>query len=132
MDYSEDPQSAPQGGDLGLVRQSQLQQAGAALRDAVLKAQPGTISQVTAGGGYSLVLLIAKEPAGQRDLSSPGVKDGISATLRDRQQQLLQASFMTVLRDNAQVKNLLAKQVVDQHQATAAPPAVTPAAPGKK
>lgn len=132
MDYSEDPQSAPQGGDLGLVRQSQLQQAGAGFRDAVMKAQPGTISQVSAGGAYSIVLLIAKEPAGQRDLTSPGVKDGISASLRDRQQQLLQASFMTVLRDNAQIRNLLAKQVVDQHQTTAPPPTVTPAAPGKK
>lgn len=132
MDYSEDPQSTSQGGDLGLVRQSQLQQAGPALRDAVMKAQPGTISQVSAGGGHSLVLLIAKEPAGQRDLTSPGVKEGIAESLRERQQQLLQASFMTVLRDSAQVRNLLAKQVVDQHQATAAPPSVTPAAPGKK
>src|SRR5436190_1482911 len=33
MDYSEDPQSAPQGGDLGLIRQSQLQAGGTAMRD---------------------------------------------------------------------------------------------------
>lgn len=132
MDYSEDPQSAPQGGDLGLIRQSQLQQGGTALRDAVLKAQPGTISQVSAGGAYSLVLLISKEPAGQRDLSTPGVKDDITGMLRDRQQQLLQASYMTVLRDNAQVINLLAKQVVDQHQTVTPPPSVTPAPPAKK
>ena len=131
MDYSEDPQSTPQGGDLGLIRQSQLAQAGGALRDAVMKAQPGTISQVSAGGAYSLVLLISKEPAGQRDLSTPGLRDDIANSLKERQQQLLQGAYLTTLRDNAKITNLLAKQVVDQSQATA-PPAVAPAAPGKK
>lgn len=129
MDYSEDPQSAPQGGDLGLVSQSQLQQAGAPFRDAVLKAQPGTISQVSAGGGHTLVLLVAKEPAGQRDLTTPGVRDNIREMLRDRQQQLLQAAYLAVLRNDAKVDNLLAKQVVNR---PAAPPSIAPAAPGKK
>jgi peptidyl-prolyl cis-trans isomerase SurA len=130
MDYSEDPQSAPRGGDLGLIPASQLQQVSPALRDAVLKAQPGTISQVAAGGGYTLVLLAGKEPAGQRDLSTPGVRENITSLLRDRQQQLRQEAFLTVLRNDAQVLNVLAKQVMDQG---AKPPAtIAPAAPGKK
>jgi peptidyl-prolyl cis-trans isomerase SurA len=129
MDYSEDPQTAPQGGDLGLVPASQLQQAPAPLREAVLKAQPGTISQVNIGGSYTIVLVAAKEAAGQRDLTTPGVRDNITATLRDRQQQLLQSAFLTVVRNDAQVQNLLAKQVLSQ---TSKPPALAPSAPGKK
>ena len=129
MDYSEDPQTAPQGGDLGLVSASQLRQAAAPLRDAVLKAQPGTISQVSVGGGYTLVLLAAKEAAGQRDLTTPGVRDNITAALRDRQQQLLQTAFLAVVRNDARVVNQLATQVLAK---PAQPPSLAPAAPGKK
>ncbi len=39
-DFSEDPQSAPRGGDLGFVPLSALQKAPPPLRDAVLKANP--------------------------------------------------------------------------------------------
>ena len=131
MDYSEDPQTAPQGGDLGLISATQLRQTDPALRDAVLKAQPGTISQVSAGGGHMLVLLISKEAAGQRDLSTPGVKDSIAQGLKDRRQQMLQAAYFTVIRNEAQVTNLLAKQVVDQ-RSKAAPVSVAPSQPGKK
>jgi len=129
MDYSEDPQSAPQGGDLGLISASQLQQVAAPLRDAVLKSKPGTISQVNTGHGYTLILLISKEPAGQRDLTTPGVRENITANLRERQQQLLQAAYLTTLRTDARVTNVLAKQVIDR---PAQPPSLTPAAPGKK
>src|ERR1700730_12217227 len=38
--YSEDPQSAPRGGDLGLVPVSRLKQTPPALRDAVLNKPP--------------------------------------------------------------------------------------------
>ena len=41
MGYSEDPESAPRGGDLGLVPMSRLKQAPQQLRDAVLKKEPG-------------------------------------------------------------------------------------------
>jgi peptidyl-prolyl cis-trans isomerase SurA len=129
MDYSEDPQTAPQGGDVGLVSASQLQQAPAPLRDAVLKSQAGTISQVNVGGSYTIVLVASKEAAGQRDLTTPGVRDNITSALRDRQQQLLQTAFLTVVRNDAQVQNLLAKQVLSQ---ATKPPALAPASPVKK
>jgi peptidyl-prolyl cis-trans isomerase SurA len=129
MDYSEDPQSAPQGGDLGLISTAQLRQANPALRDAVLKAQPGSLSQVGIDGGYALILLIGKEPAGQRDLTTPGVRDGIVANLREQKQQLRQAAFLTSLRNDANVVNLLARQVMEEPKT---PPTVAPAAPPKK
>jgi peptidyl-prolyl cis-trans isomerase SurA len=130
MDFSEDAQTAPQGGNLGLVPASQLAQAGPLLRDAVMKAEPGSVSQVSMGGGHSLVLVVSKEAAGQRDLSTPGVRDSITGELRDRQQQLLQGAYLTVLRNDAQVVNHLAKRIIAERAAAPAPAA--PAQPGKK
>ncbi len=53
MDYSEDPQSAAQGGDVGLVPVSALSQVPPQLRDAVVKAKPGTVDIVSMEGGYT-------------------------------------------------------------------------------
>ena len=128
MDYSEDAQSAPNGGDLGFVPVSALKQVPAALRDAVLKAQPGTVSQVSAGGAHTLVLLVAKEDAGQRNLDTPGVKDGISSTLRGRREQLLRTAYLSAARNDATVVNYLAKRIVE---AQGKAPSLAPASPGK-
>src|SRR5204863_6908199 len=78
--YSEDPESAPRGGDLGFMPVSKLRQLPPQLRDAVLNKTPGTVNVVSAGGAHTLVLVAAHEPAGQRDLSTPGMRDTISAT----------------------------------------------------
>jgi len=127
-DYSEDPESTPNGGDLGFLPLAQLKQAPPALRDAALKAQPGTVSQVSAGGGYTLVLMIAKEEAGQRDLGTPGVKDGIATSLRTRREQLLKTAYLSAARSDAAVVNYLARRLVE---AQGKAPALLPAAPGK-
>jgi peptidyl-prolyl cis-trans isomerase SurA len=128
LDYSEDPQSAPQGGDLGFVPASRLQQVAAPLRDAVLKAQPGTVTQINAGGVYTIVLLVEKEAAGQRELSTPGVKENITGALRDRKGQLLRAAYLANLRNDAKIVNYLAKQLAPLPPA---PPGLAPAAPKK-
>jgi peptidyl-prolyl cis-trans isomerase SurA len=131
MDYSEDPQSAPNGGDLGFISESQLAQVPPQLRDVVLKAQPGNVSVLSAGGAHTLVLLIAKEPAGQRELSTPAVRDGISSQLRERKEQLLRVAYLTALRNDAKITNYLAKQIVDNAAKVVTPPSPAPAAPGK-
>ncbi len=110
--FSEDPQTAPRGGNLGFVPVSALRQAPSALRDAVLKATPGTVTMVSQGGAHTIVLLIAKEPAGQRDLTSPEVREGITNTLRGRREQLLRAAYLSALRNDAVVVNHLANQLV--------------------
>ena len=127
-DYSEDPQSTPNGGDLGMVPLSALKQAPPMLRDAALKSQPGTVSHVAAGGGHTLVLVIAKEEAGQRDLQTAGLKDGIATSLRAKREQLLRTAYLTAARSDASVVNYLAKQIVD---AQGKSPAALPLAPGK-
>src|SRR5678815_3426844 len=82
--YSEDAESAARGGDLGFVPVSRLKQAPPALRDAVLNKAPGSVNVASANGAYTLVLVVAHEPAGQRDLSTPGMKERITETLRGR------------------------------------------------
>jgi peptidyl-prolyl cis-trans isomerase SurA len=112
MDFSEDPQTAPRGGDLGLVPISAVRRAPPALRDAVLTMMPGRARVVNQGGAQSIVVLIAKETAGQRDLSTPGTKDQITQTLRARKEQLLRAAYLTTLRTDAKVTNYLAQRLV--------------------
>jgi peptidyl-prolyl cis-trans isomerase SurA len=113
MDYSEDPESAPRGGDLGFVPASALQQAPPPLRDAVLKTTPGNARLVSAGGIHTIVLVVAQEKAGQRDLSTPGVRENITEQLRGRKEQLLRAAYLTSLQSDADVANHLARRVVE-------------------
>lgn len=113
LDYSEDPESAPRGGDLGFVPVSRLKQAPPSLRDAVLKKSPGTVSVVSEGGGHTIVLVVAHEPAGQRDLSMPPVRERITETLRGRKEQLLRAAYLTAARSDAEVVNYLARRLVE-------------------
>lgn len=129
LDFSEDPESAPRGGDLGFVPISRLKQAPPQLRDAVLKVQPGTVNVVSDGGAHTIVLVIAHEQAGQRDLSMPAVRDSITETLRARKEQLLRAAYLTAIRSDADVVNYLARQVVESQGSS---PSLAPAAPGTK
>lgn len=129
MDFSEDPESAPRGGDLGLVPISALKQAPPALRDAVLKASPGTVNVVSSGGGHTIVLLVAQETAGQRDLSTPNVRERITQTLRGRREQLLRTAYLTTLRTDADVVNYLARRLVESQGKT---PSLAPASPAGK
>ncbi len=113
MDYSEDPQSAPRGGDVGLVSVSALGQAPRELRDAVMRLQPGSVTVVSMEGGHTIVALVAKQAAGQRDLSMPDVRDGIAATLRDQREQLLQAAYLEMMRNQATVVNHEVRRLVE-------------------
>jgi peptidyl-prolyl cis-trans isomerase SurA len=131
MDYSEDPETAPRGGDLGLVPISRLKQAPPQLRDAVINKKPGTVSVAQSNGAYTLVLVAAHEPAGQRDLSTPGVRDRITEGLRARREQLLRTAYLTSIRNDAQVVNYLARRLVESQGKLpgAAPAPAQPAAP---
>jgi len=113
MDYSEDPESAQRGGDLGLVPVSALQQAPEALRKAVIGQKPGTVSVATSGGIHTIVAVLAHEAAGERGLSTPGVKEGITQTLKDRKEQLLRTAYLSAARGDASVVNYAARRVVE-------------------
>jgi peptidyl-prolyl cis-trans isomerase SurA len=129
MGYSEDPQSAPRGGDLGLVPMSRLRQVPPQLRDAVVNKAPGSVNVVSAGGAYTLVLVVAHETAGQRDLSMPAVRDRITAALRGTKEQLLKTAYLTAARSDAAVVNYAARRVIESKGAM---PVLQPQAPGAK
>ena len=118
--YSEDPASAQRGGDMGLIPVSQLQQAPPPLRAAVLNKTAGTVNVASAGNGaFTIVLVVAREPAGQRDLATPGVKDQITNTLKSRKEGLLRAAYLTAMRADAAVVNHLARRIVEAKGAPA-------------
>jgi peptidyl-prolyl cis-trans isomerase SurA len=111
--YSEDPESAPRGGDLGFVPASQIKQSPPPLRDAVLNKAPGSVNVAAANGAFTLVLVVSHEPAGQRDLSMPGVREGIVNTLRGRKEQLFRTAYLTAAQNDAHIVNYLARRVVE-------------------
>jgi peptidyl-prolyl cis-trans isomerase SurA len=111
-DFSEDPESAPRGGDLGFVTVTQLKQVPAPLREAVMNQPVGTAKVVAGNGAYTIVLVVAKEQAGQRDLSMPPVKENITQTLKGRKEQLLRTAYLSAARADAQVVNYAARRVV--------------------
>lgn len=120
MNYSEDPETSGNGGDLGFTPESSLQRTDPATRDAVSKLKPGQYSPIITVinplnkqvVGFRVVKLIAKEPAGQRELSDPRVQEAIRSQLRDRREQLLKNAYYEVLRDQAKVENFLAEKVL--------------------
>jgi peptidyl-prolyl cis-trans isomerase SurA len=114
MDYSEDP-SASTGGDIGFVPESALNQSDPALKSAVLAMKPGQVTQPVPlrGGGYRILKLIAKETAGDRQLSDPQVQQAIRDALRTRKEQLLRSAYLIEARDEAHVTNYLARQILE-------------------
>ena len=120
MKYSEDPETAGNGGDLGTVPESGLKGTDPSTRDTVMKLKPGQYSPIITvptrqGVGFRIVKLVAKEPAGQRDLSDPRVQQAIRSQLHDRRDQLLKAAYYEVLRNSAKVENYYAKKVLDNN-----------------
>jgi peptidyl-prolyl cis-trans isomerase SurA len=112
-DYSEDPNTAPRGGDLGLVPMSQIQKASPLLREAALKTATGNARVVNENGMLTIVYVVAREPAGQRDLSTPGVRERITAGLKSVREQALRAAYLAAARNDADVTNYLARKVVE-------------------
>jgi peptidyl-prolyl cis-trans isomerase SurA len=121
MNYSEDSETSGNGGDLGFTPESSLKNTDPVTRDAVTKLKPGQYSTVITVInpmtkqliGFRIVKLIAKESAGQRELSDPRVQEAIRSQLRDRREQLLKAAYYEVLRDQAKVENYYAQRVLE-------------------
>ena len=118
MSISEDPDSAPNGGDMGFARESQLK-SDPAVYAAVGNLKPGQFTDVIPEydpshkiAGYAIYRLIAREPAGQRELNDPRVQQVIHQQLHDNQKQLLQTAYLETLQDDARVRNYLAEEIL--------------------
>jgi peptidyl-prolyl cis-trans isomerase SurA len=112
-DFSEDAESAPRGGDLGFVPLSAVQKLPPPLRDAVLNGASGSARLITVNGASTIVVVLGKDPAGQKTLGTPGLKESISQGLRGRREQLLRLAYLANLRNGAVVSNVAAKRLVE-------------------
>lgn len=112
QNFSEDPASAPNGGDLGFVPESALDKANPDLKKVIQAASPGQITPVVkTPEGYRVFKIYSKEPAGQRELTDPRVQQNIRETLLNRKDQLLRAAYYESARDEAKVVNYLALSI---------------------
>jgi peptidyl-prolyl cis-trans isomerase SurA len=113
QNYSEDPNTAANGGDFGFVPESALDKTNPELRKMVMALQPGEVSPVIhTQEGYRILKVISKEPSGQRELNDPRVQQNIRETLINRKDQLLRNAYYEVARNDARVENYLARSVV--------------------
>ncbi len=121
--FSEDPNTSPNGGDMGFVAESSLHTHPEAF-DAIMKLKPNQFTDVipifdlTTPGHklsfFAIYMLTGREPAGQRQLNDPRVQQNIHTTLHDSQKQLLQNAYLEMLQDDAKVRNYFAEQTLKQ------------------
>jgi peptidyl-prolyl cis-trans isomerase SurA len=119
QNYSEDPGSAANGGDMGFIPESALANAAPELRRVIMTMPPGQITPVIQTvEGYRLIKVIAKEPAGQRELNDPRVQEGIRAQLFNLKDQLWRDAYIETSRNEARVVNYFAQSILanrDKH-----------------
>ena len=118
--FSERPDNAQSGGDMGFATESQLK-AEPEVFAAISKLALGQVTDVlplyetSPTGkkqvGYAIYKLLDKEAAGQRDLNDPRVQQAIRKQLRDARSQLLQNAYIEMLQDQARVVNYYAEQI---------------------
>jgi peptidyl-prolyl cis-trans isomerase SurA len=119
MKYSEQPETAQNGGDLGFVPESSLKGDKMAF-EAISKLKPGQYTPILPVMdpnshqvfGFRIVRLMGKEAAGQRELKDPRVQQAIREQLRDRREQLLKAAYYEYIRDKAAVENFFAEDIL--------------------
>ena len=116
--FSERQDTAPNGGDMGFVPESQMKGDPTAYA-AIMKLKAGQITDILPlldaathkPAGYSIYKLIAREAAGQRDLNDPRVQQAIRQQLHDSRSQLLKAAYFEMLHDQAKIDNYYAEQI---------------------
>jgi peptidyl-prolyl cis-trans isomerase SurA len=123
MNFSENANTASNGGDMGFVAESNLHTDPEAY-NAISKLKPGQISEIlpvydpNGGGhhavGYAIYKLISREAAGQRELNDPRVQQLIRQGLREGHAQLLKNAYFEMLHNDAKVHNYFAEQILKQ------------------
>ncbi|HWR36620.1 MAG TPA: SurA N-terminal domain-containing protein [Clostridia bacterium] len=119
MNYSEQPETSANGGDLGFVPESSMKGDKQAF-EAISRLKPGQYTAALAATepqsgkiyGYRVIRLLSKEPAGQREINDPRVQQAIREQLRDRREQLLKAAYYESLHNNASIDNYLADVIL--------------------
>lgn len=113
QNYSEDPNSAPNGGDMGFITESALDRASPDLRNMVMALPPNGYSKIIhTQNGYSILKVFSKEPSGQRDLNDPRVQQNIRETLQNAKDQLLKTAYYETARNSVKIENYLARSIL--------------------
>jgi peptidyl-prolyl cis-trans isomerase SurA len=124
MNYSEDKDTASNGGEMGVVPESDLHRAASPeVYDAITQLKPGQFTGILPmyGGpdpaghkpvGFAIYKLISKEAAGQRTLNDVNVQQTIRQQLREGHAQLLKTAYYEKIGDDAKVQNYLADQIL--------------------
>ena len=118
MNFSEQPETAPNGGDMGFVGESQMH-GDPAIFNAVTKLKAGEITdilplldaQTKKPVGYAIYKLLSRDAPGQRDLNDPRVQQAIRQQLREGRSQLLKAAYQEMVHDQAKVENFFAEEI---------------------
>jgi peptidyl-prolyl cis-trans isomerase SurA len=115
-DFSEDPTSAPNGGDLRLLSAQQLEGIDTRFRQVVQSLRVGETfpSPVPTKYGYHIIKLLEKERGGQHDLTDPKVQADIRQIVFNRKETLLKTAYLEVVRNGATVQNFLAQKILDE------------------
>jgi peptidyl-prolyl cis-trans isomerase SurA len=119
MNYSEQPGTANSGGDMGMIPESSLKQD-ARMMDLISRLKPGQYTQPLPVAdpaskklmGFQIIKLIAREPAGQRELQDPRVQTFIRQSLRETREQLLKAAYFETVRNESEVENYYAQELM--------------------
>jgi peptidyl-prolyl cis-trans isomerase SurA len=115
MNFSESPETAPSGGDMGFHYESEMR-SDPTVFAAVTKLKAGQLTdilplldgQTKKPVGYAIYKLISREAPGQRDLNDPRVQQEIRQQLHDGRADLLKAAYLDILHDQAKVENFFA------------------------
>lgn len=119
-DYSEDPRTAPGGGDMGFLPVSRFA-PDRILSRALKPLKPGqTTGIIRDRAGFHIYKLLGRVSAGQRPLSDASVQESIRKTLTDDKVELLKAAYIENLRDHARVTDYLAQDILQKHGDAAA------------
>lgn len=114
QNYSEDPNTAPNGGDMGFITESALERANPELRSMVMSLPPNGVSKVIhTQDGYRILKVISREPSGQRDLNDPRVQQNIRETLLNAKDQLLKTAYYETARNGSKIENFLARSILE-------------------
>jgi len=116
--FSEAPDNASNGGDMGFHPESQLK-SNPVIYAAISKLSAGQTTDIIPQvdptthkpAAYAIFKLISKDAAGQREYDDPRVQQSIRQQLHDSRAQLLQAAYREMLSDQAKIQNFFAEQV---------------------
>jgi peptidyl-prolyl cis-trans isomerase SurA len=112
-DYSEDPASAPNGGDLQFQPLQALDSLDPKLAQTVQRMRIGetTPQLVETRYGLHIVRLLEKDAGGQKDLTDPRVQAQVRQVIFNRKDQTLKNAFSEMARNKSRVTNFLAERI---------------------